>query len=100
MGQQRYRTITDEIRTLAVEQVTELLPHSTSVAHAVRVVAQQFSVSENSIRNWMRRAGVDPAAQSIDRRLADAHATIAVLTDMNRTLAENLTGHRPHQGGH
>ena len=91
MGQS-YRTITDETRALAVANLTKLLPHSSSVAEAVRLVADQFGVSENSVRNWMRRAGVDPREHLTDRRLADAHATIAALTEMNRELTAHLTG--------
>ncbi|WP_020109779.1 hypothetical protein [Nocardia sp. 348MFTsu5.1] len=90
MGQ-RYGAITDDLRALAVDHVTALLPHTTSTSEAVRLVAEQFSVSENSVRNWMRRAGVDPNEHTNNRRLADANATIAVLTDLNRALTDHLT---------
>ena len=91
MGQS-YRTITDETRALAVAHLKKLLPHSSSVAEAVRLVAEQFGVSDNSVRNWMRRAGFDPHEHLTDRRLADANATIAALTEMNRELTAHLTG--------
>ncbi|PYE12031.1 transposase [Williamsia limnetica] len=87
MSSQRYRSITDETRQRAVKQVTELLPHTTSVAQAVRVVAERFSVSPNSIRNWMANAGIDPTQTLAEQRLAQAQAQIARLTELNEALA-------------
>lgn len=88
---QRYRTITDGLRAAAVDNVVQLLPHTVSVAEAVRLVADQFEVSENSVRNWLRRADIDTSEHTIDRRLADANAQLAVLTAMNRTLVEGFS---------
>ena len=95
VGTQRYRTITDDTRAQAVAQVQALLPHSTSVAQAVRIVAQRFSVSPNSIRNWMANAGVDPAQTLAEQRLAQAQAQIARLTELNAAL----TAGRPPTAG-
>jgi transposase-like protein len=95
MGSQRYRSITDDTRRQAVQQVTDLLPHTTSVAQAVRIVAQQFSVSPNSIRNWMANAGIDPTQTLAEQRLAAAQAQIARLTELNQALA---AGHLPSSG--
>ncbi|WP_207843997.1 transposase [Williamsia soli] len=91
MSSQRYRWITDETRRQAVKQVTELLPHTASVAQAVRVVAERFSVSPNSIRNWMANAGIDPTQTLAEQRLAAAQAQIARLTELNEALAAGRT---------
>lgn len=86
MGTQRYRTITDATRTQAVQQVQALLPHTNSVAQAVRIVADRLAVSPNSIRNWLARAGIDPTATLAQQRLAEAQAQIARLTELNQAL--------------
>ncbi len=95
MATQRYRAITDDLRARAVEEVITLLPHATSVAQAVRVVAERLSVSPNSIRNWMTSAGIDPTQTLAEQRLAQAQAQIARLTELNQALA---SGHPPTTG--
>lgn len=88
----RYGWIDSEIRTRAVDTVSDLLPHVGSLWAACSAVAKQLSVHPNTVKNWYRQTvdeeDTPPAGTNL--QLTAAREQMRALQRLNANLVEVL----------
>lgn len=91
-GYLNYRTITPEVRAVAVEQVNELVGNGHALTAACDVVAKHVGVHRNSVRNWVRAADEQAAADGTAIQLRRKIAALQAELDVARGIDRSLTG--------
>lgn len=97
--QRRYGPITDELRTLAVETVAQLVAAGSGRIEAVTTVATGLQVHPNSVRNWIRAAHRTAATPPPDAA-ALAERRRRTLATMAARAAAHLSSPTPSQETH
>ncbi|MFD4183917.1 hypothetical protein [Rhodococcus sp. NPDC058514] len=84
----RYRIVSDEAKTAAVDTVIDRISNGDSFTSACRAVGTQLEVSQTAVRSWVNDSGRRPEP-SWDR-VRSLEAQLAAATDLNRRLAARL----------